>query len=97
MTLSSSLRHLSAVTSLLWACAAARAQDGNFPVAQTKGLTPDEAAKTMTLPPGFRATPFAGEPAIHQPIAFKSTNAGGSGWSRTSPTRTGRPTARIAS
>ena len=24
----------------------------------------------MTLPPGFHATAFAGEPAVHQPIAF---------------------------
>ena len=24
----------------------------------------------MALPPGFHATPFAGEPAVHQPIAF---------------------------
>src|SRR5690348_7659327 len=48
----------------------ARAQDGAFPVATTKGLTPEEAAKAMTLPPGFRVTPFAGEPAVHQPIAF---------------------------
>ncbi len=46
------------------------AQDGNFPVAATKGLTPDEAARKMTLPAGFRATAFAGEPAVHQPIAF---------------------------
>jgi putative membrane-bound dehydrogenase-like protein len=48
----------------------ASGQEGNFPVATTKGLTPEEAAKKMTLPPGFRATPFAGEPAVHQPIAF---------------------------
>jgi putative membrane-bound dehydrogenase-like protein len=47
-----------------------RSQDGAFPVATTKGLTPEEAAKAMTLPPGFRVTPFAGEPAVHQPIAF---------------------------
>jgi hypothetical protein len=46
------------------------AQDGNFPIAAGKGLTPEAAAKAMSLPPGFRATAFAGEPAVHQPIAF---------------------------
>ena len=33
------------------------------------GLSPDAAAKAMTLPPGFRAIAFAGEPDVHQPIA----------------------------
>ena len=66
--LSSSLRLCTLATVLCGT--AALAQDGAFPVAATKGLTPDEAAKAMTLPPGFRATAFAGEPAIHQPIAF---------------------------
>ncbi len=55
---------------LIAASASAFAQDGAFPVAQTAGLTANEAAKKMTLPTGFRATPFASEPAIHQPIAF---------------------------
>src|SRR5690349_3664524 len=44
-------------------------QEG-FPVASGTGLTPEAAAKAMTLPSGFRATPFAGEPDVHQPIAF---------------------------
>ena len=47
----------------------ARAQDG-FPIAAGTGLTPEAAAKAMTLPPGFRSTLFAGEPDVHQPIAF---------------------------
>ncbi|NBV21804.1 MAG: dehydrogenase [Proteobacteria bacterium] len=34
------------------------------------GLSPEEAAKAMTLPPGFKATLFAGEPDVKQPIAF---------------------------
>ena len=34
------------------------------------GLKPADAAKAMTLPPGFTATVFAGEPDVHQPIAF---------------------------
>src|SRR4051794_21456944 len=29
-----------------------------------------EAAKAMTLPTGFTATLFAGEPEVHQPIGF---------------------------
>ncbi len=49
---------------------ALHAQQGEFPVAGGQGLLPEEAARAMTLPPGFRATPFAGEPAVHQPIAF---------------------------
>src|SRR6266436_6217910 len=34
------------------------------------GLTPERAAQEMTLPAGFKATLFAGEPDIVQPIAF---------------------------
>ncbi len=34
------------------------------------GLAPEAAARAMTLPPGFRSTLFAGEPDVHQPIAF---------------------------
>src|SRR5262245_13613047 len=34
------------------------------------GLKPEEAAKAMTVPEGFSVTVFAGEPDIHQPIAF---------------------------
>src|SRR5687767_10296204 len=41
-----------------------------FPVASGTGLAPLEAAKAMTLPQGFRSTLFAGEPDVHQPIAF---------------------------
>ncbi len=48
---------------------ALHAQDG-FPIAPGTGLPPLEAAKAMTLPPGFRSTLFAGEPDVHQPIAF---------------------------
>src|SRR4029450_4150639 len=39
-------------------------------VTKHAGLTPEESAKAMTLPPGFSATLFAGEPDVHQPIAF---------------------------
>jgi len=34
------------------------------------GLSPERAAQEMTLPPGFKATLFAGEPDVVQPIAF---------------------------
>ena len=34
------------------------------------GLGPLEAAKNMTVPPGFHVSLIAGEPRIHQPIAF---------------------------
>jgi putative membrane-bound dehydrogenase-like protein len=38
--------------------------------AQDAPLPPRVAAKAMTLPPGFKATLFAGEPDVVQPIAF---------------------------
>jgi hypothetical protein len=34
------------------------------------GLKPEDAAKAMTVPEGFQVTLFAGEPDLHQPIAF---------------------------
>ena len=34
------------------------------------GLPAEQAAKEMTLPPGFKATLFAGEPDVVQPLAF---------------------------
>src|SRR5271165_1011537 len=37
---------------------------------QDAPLPPRVAAKAMTLPPGFKATLFAGEPDVVQPIAF---------------------------
>jgi hypothetical protein len=44
------------------------------------GLSPEDAAKEMTLPPGFKATLFAGEPDVKQPIAFAIEQPGGFGW-----------------
>ncbi len=35
-----------------------------------KPLTPEEALKALQLPPGFKATLFAAEPAVQQPIAM---------------------------
>ena len=40
------------------------------------GLPPDQAVKEMTLPPGFRAQLFAGEPDVKQPIAFAIDDRG---------------------
>jgi putative membrane-bound dehydrogenase-like protein len=40
------------------------------------GLSPEDAAAKMTLPPGFKATLFAGEPDVKQPIAFAIDDRG---------------------
>jgi len=34
------------------------------------GLSPQDAARAMTVPPGFEVKLFAGEPDVHQPIGF---------------------------
>lgn len=48
------------------------------PVDQIKfaGLDPEEAAKAMTVPPGFKVTLFAGEPDVVQPIAMAMDDKG---------------------
>src|SRR5437868_7094803 len=45
-------------------------------LAQDKPVPPGEAAGKMTLPEGFHATLFAGEPAVVQPIAFTFDDRG---------------------
>jgi putative membrane-bound dehydrogenase-like protein len=40
------------------------------------GLSPERAAEVMTLPPGFKATLFAGEPDVKQPIAMAIDDRG---------------------
>jgi putative membrane-bound dehydrogenase-like protein len=40
------------------------------------GLSPQESAKAMTLPEGFSATLFAGEPDVHQPVGFTIDDRG---------------------
>ena len=45
-------------------------------VIKFSGLSPEAAAKEMSLPPGFKATLFAGEPDIKQPIAFAIDDRG---------------------
>ncbi|MGH8021506.1 MAG: PVC-type heme-binding CxxCH protein [Opitutaceae bacterium] len=62
-------RHAACLFTLLCLAPAGRGQEG-FPVAPGAGLQPEEAAAAMTLPSGFHATLFAGEPDVHQPIAF---------------------------
>jgi len=44
--------------------------------ALSTGFSPEEAAQRMTLPPGFKATLFAGEPDVVQPIAFAIDDRG---------------------
>ena len=40
------------------------------------GLSPEEAARQMTLPSGFQVQLAAGEPLVHQPIAFAVDHRG---------------------
>lgn len=40
------------------------------------GTTPEEAARAMTVPEGFAATLFAGEPDVQQPIAMSIDDRG---------------------
>ncbi|MDG3003630.1 PVC-type heme-binding CxxCH protein [Paludisphaera mucosa] len=40
------------------------------------GLSPEEAARAMTLQPGFKSTLYAGEPDVVQPIAFTIDDRG---------------------
>lgn len=40
------------------------------------GLSPEEAAKAMTVPEGFRVELVAGEPLVHQPIALTIDHRG---------------------
>ena len=40
------------------------------------GLAPEEAARAMTVPPGFKVTLFAGEPDVVQPIAMAIDDRG---------------------
>ncbi|HET6246885.1 MAG TPA: PVC-type heme-binding CxxCH protein [Tepidisphaeraceae bacterium] len=49
---------------------------GAFASATDAPLPPAEAPAHMTLPPGFRATLFAGEPDVVQPIAFTFDDRG---------------------
>jgi putative membrane-bound dehydrogenase-like protein len=48
----------------------------NTQPAQDKPLSPAEALKRITVPPGFRVDLFAGEPDVMQPIAFDFDDRG---------------------
>lgn len=52
------------------------AADPPVDVVKHDSLPPDKAAQAMTLPPGFSATLFAGEPDVVQPIAFALDDRG---------------------
>ncbi|MBW3538933.1 MAG: c-type cytochrome [Planctomycetes bacterium] len=39
-------------------------------LARDSGLEPEDAARAMTVPKGFRVQLAAGEPLVHQPVAF---------------------------
>jgi putative membrane-bound dehydrogenase-like protein len=55
-----------------------RNQNAAFSKDATKhnGLPPEDAAREMTLPDGFKATVFAAEPDVHQPIAMALDDRG---------------------
>ena len=55
---------------------AADAPDLPFDKIKFAGLPPEQAAKEMTLPPGFIAKLFAGEPDVRQPIAMALDDRG---------------------
>ena len=46
------------------------------PIAAADGLSPQEAAAAMTVPDGFKVQLSAGEPLVHQPIAFTIDSRG---------------------
>lgn len=47
-----------------------------FIVQPGAGMTPEETAKAMQVPTGFKVQVFAGEPDLHQPIAFTVDDRG---------------------
>jgi putative membrane-bound dehydrogenase-like protein len=53
-----------------------RAEAGTPDLYTHAGLSPVEASKAMTLPPGFEVKLFAGEPDVVQPIAFALDDRG---------------------
>jgi putative membrane-bound dehydrogenase-like protein len=53
-----------------------RRQPGALDIYSHAGLAPEEAARAMTAPPGFKVTLFAGEPDVVQPIAMAIDDRG---------------------
>ncbi|MBC8352089.1 MAG: VCBS repeat-containing protein [Planctomycetes bacterium] len=60
-----------AVDDITW-----RTAQPQLPKSMAAGLSPEEAAANMTVPPGFRVQLAAGEPQVHQPIAFSIDHRG---------------------
>ncbi len=54
----------------------ARRRPATFDNYAHAGLGPEEAARAMTVPPGFKVTLFAGEPDVVQPIAMAIDDRG---------------------
>jgi putative membrane-bound dehydrogenase-like protein len=48
----------------------------NTEVSKKVPLTPEDAVKRIALPPGFKATLFAGEPDVQQPISMSTDSRG---------------------
>src|SRR5688572_2704299 len=63
-------------TSLTASCPAQSARGQGEPKPQDTAFPLAEAARRMTLPDGFKATLFAGEPDVAQPIAFTIDDRG---------------------
>lgn len=53
-----------------------RRRPSTIDVYQHAGLSPEEAARAMTVPPGFHVSLFAGEPDVVQPIAMAIDDRG---------------------
>jgi len=53
---------------------AARSTTDGLP--QNEGLEPEDAAKAITVPDGFKVQLAAGEPLVHQPVAFSIDHRG---------------------
>ncbi len=62
---------LLALAALCFSLTPAPAQQAKY-----SGLSPEEAAAAIVLPPGFKATLFAGEPDVQQPITFAIDDRG---------------------
>ncbi len=64
------MMHHRLLAGLLFLLQAASAQE------PPAGLSPREAARAMTVPPGFRVSLIAGEPDVHQPVALATDDRG---------------------
>ncbi len=79
-------RHLAALIALAISAIAPLARSGEFPppfdtqaVKDAGPLSPEAAAAAIKLPPGFRASVFAAEPDVRQPVGM-ATDARGRLW-----------------